>query len=76
MPSANNPLRGMMDANKLTGPNFTDWLRNLRILLKSERLLYVIEKDAPIEPNTDAPDEDLMEYLKWRMMLILFNALC
>ena len=35
--SSTNPLRGIMDANRLTGPNFTDWLKNLKILLRSER---------------------------------------
>ena len=35
--SSTNPLHGIMNVNRLTGPNFTDWLKNLKILLKSER---------------------------------------
>ena len=49
--SSTKPLRGIMDANRLTGPNFSDWLRNLKILLKSERIAYVLEGDGLVEPN-------------------------
>ncbi|MQM11802.1 hypothetical protein Taro_044712 [Colocasia esculenta] len=41
--SSGNPLRGILDANKLTGPNYLDWLRNLKIVLRSERIAYVLE---------------------------------
>ena len=44
-----NPLRGIIDANRLTGPNFNDWLRNLKILLKFERIAYVVEGDGLVE---------------------------
>ena len=54
-----NPLRGIIDANGLTGPNFTDWLRNLKILLKSERITYVLEGDGPIEPTSDASKDEV-----------------
>ena len=30
--SSTNPLRDIMDDNRLTGPNFTDWLKKLKIL--------------------------------------------
>ena len=40
--STNVNLRSIMDAEKLTSPNFLDWLRNLRIVLKMERLTYVL----------------------------------
>ena len=49
-----NPLRGIMDANRLTGLNFTDWLRNLKILLKFECIAYVLEGDGHVEPASDA----------------------
>ena len=42
--SSTNPLHYIMDANRLTSSNFTDWLRNLKILLKSERIAYVLEE--------------------------------
>ncbi|XP_074560231.1 uncharacterized protein LOC141816328, partial [Curcuma longa] len=39
----------ILDTNKLTGPNFLDWYRNLRIILKEEKLAYVLD-DLPPEP--------------------------
>ena len=36
-------LRSVLEKDKLTGTNFLDWFRNLRIVLKQERKLYVLE---------------------------------
>ena len=60
--SSTNPLRGIMDAKCLTGSNFTDWLRNLKILLKSKRIAYVLEGDGLVEPATDASKDEVWEY--------------
>ena len=49
-----NPLRRIMDANKLIGPNFSDWLRNLKIVLRCEKLAYVLEANDPQEPTADS----------------------
>ena len=43
-------LRSILDAHKLTGPNYADWLLNLRIVLKIEKLEYVIDSPKPTEP--------------------------
>ena len=56
-------LRSILDTNKLTGPNFLDWYRNLKIVLRAEHILYVL--DAPIEtPPEDATDKVLDEIQK------------
>ena len=60
--SSINPIRGIMDANHLTGLNFTNWLRNLKILLKFERITYVLEGDGPIEPASDVSKDEVWEY--------------
>ena len=60
--SSNNPLHGIMDANRLTGPNFTDWLKNLKILFKSERITYVLEGDGLVEPASNASEDEVWEY--------------
>ena len=60
--SSANPLHGIMDSNRLTGSNFTDWLRNLKILLKSERIAYVLEGDGPVECASDASEDEVWEY--------------
>ncbi|KAJ8769017.1 hypothetical protein K2173_024012 [Erythroxylum novogranatense] len=57
-------LRSLMDSNKLTGPNFLDWLRNLRIVLRSEELGYVLDVPLADPPTVDASDEDQKAYRK------------
>ena len=41
------------ESAKLTGPNFLDWYRNLRIILKQEKKEYVLDKPIPEKPATD-----------------------
>ena len=60
--SLTNTLRGIMDANRLNGPNFTDWLKNFKILPKSERIAYVLEGDGLVEPASDASEDEVWEY--------------
>ncbi|KZT75204.1 hypothetical protein F511_47771 [Dorcoceras hygrometricum] len=52
MSSIKNPLAAILDSNKFTGLNYQDWLRNLNIVLASEKLLYTLDKSPPKE----APD--------------------
>ena len=63
--SLTNPLCGIMDANRLTGPNFTDWLMNIKLLLKFERIAYVLDGDGPVELASDASEDEIWEYQKW-----------
>ncbi|KZV32556.1 hypothetical protein F511_21905 [Dorcoceras hygrometricum] len=44
MSSIKNPLAVILDSNKFTGLNYHDWLQNLKIVLASEKLLYMLEK--------------------------------
>ncbi|KAG8501093.1 hypothetical protein CXB51_003174 [Gossypium anomalum] len=57
-------LRSILDKDKLNGFNFLDWFRNLRIALKQERKLYVIEKPLPDEPPANASRADKDAYKK------------
>ena len=61
-----NPLRGIMDANKLTRPNFTDWLCNLKIVLRCEKLAYVLNVEDPKEPAANASEEEVVLYQTWK----------
>ena len=54
--SMNVNVQKVMDEQILTEPNFLDWLKNLRIVLKEERLAYVITKPIPESPTADAPE--------------------
>ncbi|KAJ8747035.1 hypothetical protein K2173_003387 [Erythroxylum novogranatense] len=63
--STNLTLKSILDVNKMTGPNFSDWLRNLRIILRQEKKLYVPNNPAPFELYSDATDEDWEKYQRY-----------
>ena len=52
--STNMNLRSIVNAKKLTGPNFLDWLKDLRIVLERERLSYVLVEPLPQSLVADA----------------------
>lgn len=60
--ASNLSLRSILDANKLTGPNFIDWFRNIKIVLKQERKAYVLDDPIPEEPPIKAIDEERRAY--------------
>ena len=43
-------LRSVLQKDKLNGTNFIDWSRNLRIVLKQEKKLEVLEHPLPNKP--------------------------
>ena len=45
----NFSLRSIFEKDKLNGSNFIDWSRNLRIVLKQEKKLEVLEQPLPAE---------------------------
>ena len=63
--SLSNPLHGILDANKLTSLNFTDWYRNLRIILRVEKIAYVLAQ-IMLEPSEGASEEDVLQYKKYK----------
>jgi hypothetical protein len=40
-------LRSLLEKEKLNGANFTDWYRNMRIVLRQEKTEYVLTKPYP-----------------------------
>ncbi|KAJ9544330.1 hypothetical protein OSB04_024037 [Centaurea solstitialis] len=50
----NLSLRSILQKDKLTGPNFLDWERNLMIVLRHERKWYVLEKPLGEAPPANA----------------------
>ena len=64
--SMNLNLRSILESNKLTGPNFPNWVRNLRIVLRSEKALFVLDEVAPEVPPVDASNEILVNYNRYR----------
>lgn len=57
-------LRSVLEKDKLNGTNFLDWHRNLRIVLKQERKMYVLEEPLPEEPDATASRAEKDAYKK------------
>jgi gag-polypeptide of LTR copia-type len=57
-------LRSVLEKDKLNGLNFMDWHRSLRIVLKQERKLYVLENQVPNEPAASATQAEKDAYKK------------
>ena len=62
LPNVN--VQTVMDEKILTEPNFLDWLKNLRIVLKEEKIAYVIIEPIPGSPTADAPKSVQRAYKK------------
>ncbi|WMV13414.1 hypothetical protein MTR67_006799 [Solanum verrucosum] len=59
-----NPLSSILNQNKLEGPNYVDWKRNLDIVLTSEGYKFVLVEECPIK-SADPTDEEVQAYDKW-----------
>ena len=46
----NFALKSILEKDKLNGTNFTTWYRNLRIILKHDKKVHVLEDPLPDEP--------------------------
>ena len=54
----NLSLRTILEKDRLNHNNFMDWFRNLRIVLKQEKISYVLDDPIPDEPD----EEDVEAY--------------
>ena len=61
-----NPLSIILDNNRLTGPNFIDWLRNLKVIFASKKIPYVIEQGLPTSLLENASQEEHDTLTKWK----------
>ena len=55
----------LLDKYMLTGSNFIDWLRNVRIVLRTKSLLHVLDGPIPNTPSTNAPQEQHIVFNKY-----------
>jgi hypothetical protein len=53
-PSEEFSLSTILEKDKLNGMNYTDWIRNLRIILKAEKKEEVLDTPLPEEPDENA----------------------
>ena len=58
-------LRNILDNNKLTGPNFVDWIRNLRIVLAQKKISYILDTLSLDSIRKDATKEERAIYKIW-----------
>ncbi|XP_055814604.1 uncharacterized protein LOC129884310 [Solanum dulcamara] len=58
-----NPLTSILNQNKLEGPNYVDWKRNL-IVLTSEDYKFVLAEECSKKP-TYPTTEEVQPYDKW-----------
>ena len=63
---SSNPLSIILENYKLIGPNFIDWLHNLKVILASERILFVLEQSPPGPLPLDAMQEEYDTLKKWK----------
>ncbi|GJX38646.1 hypothetical protein Tco_0251949 [Tanacetum coccineum] len=66
----NSVFRGFFEKQKLTGSNFIDWYRQLRIVLSVEDKLKYLEHPIPVAPvlahvGQQVPPEALAAYVAW-----------
>nr|GEW10276.1 zinc finger, CCHC-type [Tanacetum cinerariifolium] len=59
----NSVFRGFFEKQKLTGPNFIDWYRQLRIVLSIEDKLNYLEQHIPPVPVAPAGQQVTLEIL-------------
>ncbi|KAL0394468.1 UNVERIFIED_CONTAM: hypothetical protein Slati_4413000, partial [Sesamum latifolium] len=60
-----NPLTLIMDTNKCNGTNYTDWLRNLTIVLDFKNQGYVLDKPLPTALPEGSSSEEHLTFNKW-----------
>ncbi|XP_074576216.1 uncharacterized protein LOC141832654 [Curcuma longa] len=60
-----NPLAVILKENKLFGPNYIDWKRNLDIVLTAEEYKFVLQVECPPKPTENSSEEEMESYRKW-----------
>ena len=58
-----NPPSIILEHYRLTGRNFVTWLRNLKVVLASEKILYVLTQrpPEPLVTNVSQEESDTLE---------------
>ncbi|XP_050249166.1 uncharacterized protein LOC126696474 [Quercus robur] len=60
-----NPLAKILDENRLFGPNYVDWKRNLIIVLIADKIAHVLNIEAPKLALADAIKAQRDAFNKW-----------
>ncbi|GJS39585.1 hypothetical protein Tco_0564628 [Tanacetum coccineum] len=60
-PNSSFSLLSVLGRERLTGPNYMDWMRNLRFTLRYDNKEYVLDEQIPIIDN-DSTQEEIEAY--------------
>ena len=60
--SSFNPLSVILKENKLTGPNYINWKRNINLVLTAEEYKFVLTDVCLPEPYSDSSKEEVEAY--------------
>ena len=63
--SSFNPLSVILKENKLTGPNYIDWKRNLNLVLTADEYKFVLTNVCQPAPDSDSSKEKVEAYQQW-----------
>ena len=63
--SSFNPLPIILKENKLIGPNYIDWKRNLNLVLTIEGYKFVLTELCPPTPDSNSSKEEVEAYQTW-----------
>jgi hypothetical protein len=63
---SNFALKSILEKDKLNGTNFTNWYRNLRIVLKHDKKDHVLDNPLPDEPEDNATVAEMNAYHRTR----------
>nr|GEW84521.1 hypothetical protein [Tanacetum cinerariifolium] len=61
-------FRSMFEREKLSGNNFNDWFRQLKLVLRVKKKMFVIEHPIPPAPAADSEANMLAEWNELRSM--------
>ena len=62
--SVSNPLARILETNHLIGTNYKNGLKNLRIILTSEKLSHILDQD-PVVLSNHPTAEQRAAFEKW-----------
>ena len=60
-----NTLSVILKENKLTGPNYIDWKKNLNLVLTAEEYKFVLIELCPPALDSDSSKEEVEAYQTW-----------
>lgn len=60
-----DPVEYILGENRLKGPNYADWKRNINNLLTNKKLIHVLNEEPPELPADDASQDVKDAYKLW-----------